>query len=153
MRRRRKREETSEASGELNIVPFLDVVVNVMMFLLATTTAAASVAQLDIELPGGVGNRIPSLSLGVALADDGIVVSTDGSLRPACARIPLRDGAYDFEALHGCLLGLRAQYPDEDRMILTADPEVPYEHIVGAMDAGRDSFPRVLLSAGVRQSR
>ena len=39
------------ADGELNIVPFLDVVVNLIMFLLMTVTATLALAQVPSEVP------------------------------------------------------------------------------------------------------
>jgi biopolymer transport protein TolR len=152
-RRRHRKEEAHPADGELNIVPLLDIVMNVVMFLLATTTAAFAVAQVDIETPGRcVGcDAPPGLNIGVALGSDAIIVDYDsGTLAEECPRIPHRDGRYDFAALEACLERVHAQFPREDSVILTADPEVPYEHVIGAMDAARGSFPRVMLSAGVR---
>ncbi|MCC6877917.1 MAG: hypothetical protein IT378_26640, partial [Sandaracinaceae bacterium] len=53
LRRARARKDTSDTpGGELNIVPFLDVVVNLMLFLLATSSAALALAQHDSELGG-----------------------------------------------------------------------------------------------------
>ena len=45
--------------------------------------------------------------------------------------------------------------PDEDGVIVSADPSVAYEHVVAAMDAlrrrgNRILFDKVLISAGVR---
>ena len=43
--------DPSEASGELNIVPFLDIVTNIIMFLLATTAAVLTTVELEAHLP------------------------------------------------------------------------------------------------------
>jgi biopolymer transport protein ExbD len=43
--------DPSEAQGELNIVPFLDIVVNLILFLLATSAQVLLVAELDAHLP------------------------------------------------------------------------------------------------------
>jgi biopolymer transport protein ExbD len=49
---------------------------------------------------------------------------------------------------------VKAQFEDETRVTLSADPEVPYDDLISAMDAVRgdedELFPDVLLSAGVR---
>jgi len=49
---------------------------------------------------------------------------------------------------------VKKQFEDETRVTLSADPEVPYEDLIGAMDAVRgddnELFPDVLLSAGIR---
>ncbi|RYE80303.1 MAG: hypothetical protein EOO74_02345, partial [Myxococcales bacterium] len=48
--------DPADAGGELNIVPFLDIVMNVLMFVLATIPAVFT-ATIDIEPPsmGGAG--------------------------------------------------------------------------------------------------
>ena len=44
-------EELAEEGGELNLVPYLDIVTNVIMFLLATTTVAAALADVNVSSP------------------------------------------------------------------------------------------------------
>ena len=43
--------DPSETSEELNIVPFLDIVVNIVMFLLMTLTTVAFFSQVEAALP------------------------------------------------------------------------------------------------------
>ena len=53
IRRRSKYHEPdpSELAGELNIVPFLDIVVNLIMFLLATSEAVLAIIKIEAQLP------------------------------------------------------------------------------------------------------
>ena len=53
IRKRTKDSSTdpSEMVGELNIVPFLDIVVNLIMFLLATTEAVLLISPIESDLP------------------------------------------------------------------------------------------------------
>ena len=46
-----------DEGGELNIVPFLDIIMNVMMFVLATVSVTFT-ATIDTTL-GGMGGRAP----------------------------------------------------------------------------------------------
>lgn len=159
--------DPSEQGGELNIVPFLDIVVNVMLFLLATTTAAIAVAQVEVELPGACVScpgRTRSLNLSVTVADGGVIVSGEGAhLAPGCAEttssavitVPRTLDGQDFASLRECLRQVHRRFPEEDSLILTADPAVPYADVIRAIDAARGDdhepwFPRVRLSAGVR---
>lgn len=160
--------DPSEQGGELNIVPFLDIVVNVMLFLLATTTAAIAVAQVEVELPAtcATGCQRPprSLNLSVTVAEEGVFVSGEGAhLAPGCAdttsravvTVPRTARGQDFAGLRDCLRAVHRRFPEEDSLILTADPLVPYEDVVQAMDAARGDahepwFSRVRLSAGLR---
>ncbi|MEZ4288921.1 MAG: biopolymer transporter ExbD [Polyangiales bacterium] len=164
--------DPSELGDELNIVPFLDIVVNLIMFLLMVTSAVAFFSQVEASLPelrsGGIGKRAndePALNLNVTITNEGeLVTAAGGKLAPGCATtapgrvvtVPLRaDGKHDWVALQQCVERIKSEYEDEERVTLSADPQVEYEHVISAMDAVRGTddkplFPEVLLSAGVR---
>lgn len=84
--------DPSEMVGELNIVPFLDIVVNLIMFLLMTTTVVLSITEIDSQLPDyrrGVGGRSQqqeaSLNLNLTITDSGVIVTgSGGKLAPGC---------------------------------------------------------------------
>ena len=161
---RRREVDPSERPGELNIVPFLDVVVNLMLFLLATSAAAAALAQAEAELPStchgpGCGERPPGLELSVTVTSDGVYVAgRGGRLAPGCRdtttasgpTVPRTARGHDLAALERCAAHIAERFPDEREVILSAEPQVPYEDLIGVMDATRPSFPEVRLSAGVR---
>ena len=44
-------EEMAEEGGELNLIPYLDIVTNVIMFMLATTTFAAALGDINVSSP------------------------------------------------------------------------------------------------------
>jgi biopolymer transport protein TolR len=175
IRRRSKYHEPdpSELSSELNIIPFLDIVVNLIMFLLATSEAVLAIIQIEAQLPqlsgGGKSqnNKEPGLNLNVTLTAAGIIVTgSGGKLAPGCqdtasGRVITvankADGKYDWVGLTECVAKIKAvpQFSDEHEVIIGADPMIQYEHVVAAMDAVRgdakkELFPQVLLSAGVR---
>ena len=164
--------DPSELDEELNIVPFLDIVVNIIMFLLMTLTTIAFFAQVEAALPqyrkGGIGSRgaqNEALNLNVTVTREGVIVSgSGGKLARGCATtapgkvltVPANvNGDHDWAELTSCVTMVKQQFEDETRVTLSADPEVPYEHLVAAMDAvrgqeGQPLFPEVLLSAGIR---
>jgi biopolymer transport protein ExbD len=84
--------DPSEAMGELNIIPFLDIVVNLIMFLLMTVTVVLTITQIDSQLPDyrrGVGGRSQtpeaSLDLSLTITDNGVIVAArGGKLAPGC---------------------------------------------------------------------
>lgn len=163
--------DPSEIVGELNIVPFLDIVVNLIMFLLATSEAVLAIVQIEAQLPqlggksgGGVAAE-PGLNLNVTLTDTGIIVTgSGGKLAPGCQTVtsgavitvPMSGkDVYDWKGLTDCAVQIKTKYTSEKDVIVGADPMVHYEHVVAAMDALRSDgkqelFPSVLLSAGVR---
>jgi biopolymer transport protein TolR len=83
--------DPSEAAGELNIVPFLDIVTNIIMFLLATTAYVLTTCELDAHLPtigrggGGSSSDEATLNLSVTVTERGIIVAgSGGKLQPGC---------------------------------------------------------------------
>ena len=173
IKKRTKYEEPGpdELDEELNIVPFLDIVVNLIMFLLMVTSTIAFYAQVEASLPsysrGGVGRRSaePSLNLNVTVTEQGVVVSgSGGKLAPGCEgtatgrviTVPMQGRNYDWAALRQCASIVKREFPDEVRVTVSADPTTQYKHLISAMDAVRETdeqeelFSEVLLSAGIR---
>jgi biopolymer transport protein ExbD len=154
-----------EEGGELNIVPFLDIITNVLMFVLATVTVTFT-ATIDTYPPkaGSASVRpptTPTLGLTVLIVNDGFAVKArGGNVAPGCsdtgpglavAKMP--DGKeYNFDALKKCVLGLKsssADFADETTVTISASPNIPYQAVIGTMDAvrktddGKDLFPDV----------
>jgi biopolymer transport protein ExbD len=151
-----------EEGGELNIVPFLDIVTNVLMFVLATVSVTFT-ATIDTFPPrAGAGNRAPTtptLSLTVLIVPDGFSLKArGGNVAPGCSdtgpgiAIPRKEGDYDYDGLKACAAKLKAAAPefkDEMGVTISANPPIPYQVVVGTMDAvrkneaGDDLFPEV----------
>jgi biopolymer transport protein TolR len=171
--RKRSKDPTvdpSEMVGELNIVPFLDIVVNLIMFLLATTEAVLLISQIESDLPKIAKGRSKGadvatpLNLNVTVVDGGVIVTgSGGKLARGCTGIdtgrditvPKKGKDYDWNALTDCMTRVKQQYRDEHAVTVSADPQVQYEYVVAAMDAvrnrGKESlFPDVMISVGVR---
>lgn len=45
--------------------------------------------------------------------------------------------SYDFRSIYNVLAEVKEQHPDEERLVITADPDVPYAVLVRAMDIAR----------------
>jgi biopolymer transport protein ExbD len=152
--RRRIRDE--EHAGELNIVPYLDVVVNLVMFMLLSMTGLIALGVLNVSAPkiGGetasaaAAENQPKLLLTVAIGKQGFYVAgaggvlgqdaaTPNSTRPPT--IPLRDGKYDYGALSEQMKKIKDQFPNETAVILSADPEVVYDVLIQTMDSCREA--------------
>jgi biopolymer transport protein TolR len=151
-----------EEGGELNIVPFLDIVMNVLMFVLATVSVTFT-ATIDTFPPrAGSGARAPTtptLGLTVIIVNEGFSLKArGGNVAPGCSdtgpgiAIPKRDTEYDFAALKACAAKLKAASPDfadEMGVTVSANPPIPYQVVVSTMDAvrtneqGEDLFPEV----------
>jgi biopolymer transport protein TolR len=143
-----------EEGGELNIVPFLDIITNVLMFVLATITVTFT-AMIDSQPPhaGGAGRppTKPSLSLNIIVIDKGFIVSAFGQrIGEGCTgvgsgvAVGLTSGGavqdYDYAKLTECANRLKHQVEeaaDETSATLTANKDIPYQVIIGTMDAIR----------------
>lgn len=157
-----KEHSPDEAGGELNIVPFLDIIMNVLIFVLATITVTFT-ATIDTYPPrAGSGARAPTtptLGLTVLVVPDGFSLKArGGNVAPGCSdtgpgiAVPKKDGAYDYTALKACAAKLKnaaPEFKDEMGVTISANPPIPYQVIVSAMDAvrkddsGEEMFPEV----------
>ncbi len=151
--RRRIRDE--EHAGELNIVPYLDVVVNLVMFMLLSMTGLIALGVVNVSAPklGGEAQAAapadqPKLLLTVAIAKTGFYVAGSGGVlgaeptTPDATRpptIPLRDGKYDYAALSEQMKSVKDKFPNETAVILSADPDVVYDVLIQTMDACREA--------------
>lgn len=150
--------QAESADGELNIVPFLDVVVNLIMFLLMTVTATLALAQVPSEVPhtgpGPAPAARPAPPPLVHLGADGIhVFAGEQRMAPGCAAagegavtVPRVGGAQDWLGLRGCALVLAARAGAGERVDLSATPDAAYEDVIHAMDALRGPAGAPLFS-------
>src|SRR5438552_13115519 len=81
----------AEEGGELNLIPYLDIVTNVIMFMLATTTFAAALGDINVSSPTtsppGVTVQQPppdepknDLNLTVSISDKGFTIAASGAV-------------------------------------------------------------------------
>ncbi len=151
--RRRVRHE--EHTGELNIVPYLDIVTNLVMFMLLSMTGLLSLGVVNVSAPriGGeaaaTSDAGPKLVLTVAISRDGFRVagatgvpgadaaSIDPARAPAIPRRP--DGGYDYAALNAQMQRIKDRYPKETNVVFSADPDIPYDALIQTMDACREA--------------
>jgi biopolymer transport protein ExbD len=140
-----------EEGGELNIVPFLDIVVNILIFVLATV-AVTFTSTIETTPPAkGSGVRAAaqneSLNLTVLIVNDGFSLkATAGQVAPGCAgigagvSIPKKVNQYDFAGLTQCAARLKASnanYADETQVGISANNATEYQLIIQVIDALR----------------
>lgn len=171
VRRRTRHLQFADKIGELNIVPYLDIMVNLIMFMLVTITTAVSLSLLGVSTPKYNQQVAPASATppkaelqltvlisfkGFYLSARGQYVTADGSplpkgtARPDLATVPKKGEEYDFARLTEIAQKLKTEAPTETRVILVADYRVPYGTLVKTMDAlrinaGKELFPDVFL--------
>jgi biopolymer transport protein ExbD len=156
--------DEGEEAGELNIVPFLDIIMNVLMFVLATV-AVTFTATIDSTPPslGGKGVRAQptsnALNLAVFVVNEGFSLkASGGNIATGCSSpgpglaVPKVGNDYDYATLTDCAKKLKdasADFKDETQVTITANPGVDYQTLIRAIDAlrrskeGEDLFPDV----------
>lgn len=143
-----------EEGGELNIIPFLDIIVNILIFVLATV-AVTFTASIETTPPAsrgaGVRSEIPSeaLNLTVFIVNDGFSLkASGGNIAPGCqgvgpgVSIPRAGGRYDYRALTECAMRLKGASPDyqaETQFYISANPGTEYQTIINVIDAMRST--------------
>ncbi len=171
-----------EEAGELNIVPFLDIITNVLMFVLASITVSFTVT-LDADAPRGPSGGVKaqtqeeSLNLTVLILEKGYYLKgRAASIAPGCTEpctgncpptVPRVQAApdestdgqmYDGLALQKCVRALKSKLETdapnlaaETQVMISANPNVPFQEIIRAMDAVRRDdqgvmFPEVVFT-------
>lgn len=156
-----------ETGGELNIIPFLDIIVNVLIFVLASI-ATVFTATIPVPAPGRSnatgrpGAQGESLNLTVQILQEGYIIGARGGfLAPGCRDVAGRgtvavpilgqanaDGhRHDFAGLTRCMQNIRQQFAQEvsgedgHNINISVNATIPYGVLVGTVDAVRESRP------------
>ncbi len=157
-------EAAAEEGGELNVIPYLDIIMNVIMFMLATTTFAAALGDLNVAQPttsNAVSAQNPDeppkneLNLTISISDKGFTIAAsgavlhqgfvfdkDGNLQQAgdlLPTIPKKGTEFDYELLAKKMIEIKGAPAarSETKLILNANPEITYDVVVQALDACR----------------
>jgi biopolymer transport protein ExbD len=167
-RMREEAEESADEGGELNLVPYLDIVSNIVMFLLATITFTASLGNVNVAAPSyATGDsqsaseaERPPLNLTLQVSEKGFTIAGSGSVmkNPQTGNVPTIPKVadqYSYGALTQLVANIKTQWRSETRVIFVANPDVPYDVVIKTLDAvrqdagGRLLFPDVVFSPGV----
>jgi biopolymer transport protein ExbD len=151
--------DPADEAGELNIVPFLDIITNILMFILATITTVFT-ATIAVPAPragssGGPANS-DDINLTVKITREGYIVGAPGGfLLPGCTTVgsasvtvPLVHGEYDGDGLSRCMESARnkpewhEQLADKRTIQVAGNGDVPYHVLVLTLDHLRESRPR-----------
>lgn len=165
MRRMREHnEEIEEETGEINLVPYMDIVTNIIIFLLASVVNQVALGNVNVSVPalasGGGGSddekpEKPPLNLTVTVGATGFTIAASGGVLPVIAKLP--NGQYDYKELTKKLVEIKSapDNADETKVNFNADSLTSYDIVVATLDAmrqddnGKVLFPDVAFSAGI----
>lgn len=157
-------EEIEEETGEINLVPYMDIVTNIIIFLLASVVNQVALGNVNVSVPtlsaGGAAMaddkpQKPPLNLTVTVGNSGFTIAASGGVLPVVPK--MANDQYDYKALTKKLREIKSQ-PDnsqETKVNFNADSNTPYDVVVATLDAmrqdddGKVLFPDVAFSAGI----
>ena len=147
-----------DEAGELNIVPYLDIIMNVLVFVLASVTVTF-LTQLDTVPPSlGSGKvkqevKTDALNLTVLITGTGVQFSTGfGGIATGCGGVgkgitvpKVAEGGeevYDLKAIRACARTLKyeaggGKFEDETQVTVTCSRDVQFRYLVAVLDALR----------------
>jgi biopolymer transport protein ExbD len=164
-----RRAHPHEPEHELNLVPYLDIMVNLVMFMLLSMTGFITFQMVNVNMPDlsaeGIGTPPPkpaaeNLTLNLSVSTKGFYIAanvgvvsgdqaaTDDKSKPPT--IPLKPNAkgemdYDYATLTSKMQELKAKFPATTQYFLAADKAVKYDVIIHTMDATRGDSQHVLF--------
>jgi biopolymer transport protein TolR len=166
--RRKIKPKEEEEGGELNIVPYLDILMNLILFMLLSINGLAAFGIVNVSAPsyGGPSTSVapqenpeqPRLVLSVLISKKGHFINSENAIlgQDGAPTVPLgADGSYDYASLNAQMVKIKSAFPSETKVIVAADPQTPYDALIQTMDAIRETrekphrelFPDVTLGA------
>lgn len=173
----KRRVREVEKVGELQLVPYLDIMVNLTMFMLVSMTSMIQFAVLNVSVPSYGPSPTTQVAqpdkpkkqllLNVAISVKGFYIAGSGGVlagspdqpadpKSAPPTIPLKAGpecagpspatsCYDYVSLTKHMVDIKSKFPDENKVILTADQTIAYDVLIKTMDAVREDGPHALF--------
>jgi len=151
----------------LNLTPLMDVMSNLLFFLLAAFGASV-IAVLQTTVPvrteeeSSIDTAMDKVTVTLQVNAAGFTVNCESGTIPDDqlvqygAQIPKRAGNYDNPALNAQLKRIKDRFPASKTVVMVPDDDIRYQVLVDIMDAARDwtgpdktkrsLFPEVVMS-------
>lgn len=136
------RTRKSDATFDLNLAPFLDIIVSVIPMLLLSV-AFIQIKMIETPIPQVVAEKIASnekpvpVTLGLVANKTGFVIEINERGKVRKQTIPLKEGKLDFDALTAAAIALKQKYTDVFKVDFSPAENVSYSEIVATMDSLR----------------
>jgi biopolymer transport protein ExbD len=156
-------DEAEEETSEINLVPYMDIVTNIIIFLLASVVNQVALGNVNVSSPtlaagGGAAEEQPQkppLNLTVTVGGTGFTIAASGGVLPLISKTPA--GQYDYKQLTKKLLEIKSDpaNTEETKVNFNADANIAYDVVVATLDAmrqdegGKVLFPDVTFAAGI----
>jgi biopolymer transport protein ExbD len=137
MRRLKNRRIPHHKDADINVTPFM----NLMMVLVASlllSTVFNKITVIDLDFPAGNGTGAvdpEQVHLEVIVRDDGLVVA-DGQ-GGTIKTLPTISGVQDLAGLSMVMRELKRRVPEKRDIMILLDSDTPYQDVVSVMDSVR----------------
>jgi biopolymer transport protein ExbD len=137
MRRLKNRRIAHHKDADINVTPFMNLMmVLVAALLLSTVFNKITVIDLDFPAGNGTGAVDPEqVHLEVIVRDDGLVVA-DGQ-GGTIKTLPTISGVQDLAGLSMVMRELKRRVPEKRDIMILLDSDTPYQDVVSVMDSVR----------------
>jgi len=123
-----------EEEPELNLIPLIDVMLIVLIFL-AVTTTYARFSELQIELPTADANKTQNRPQEIQIG-----VTADGRIAIDRVLVGVTEPAAVAEQLQRAARGRG----DKPLLVINADAQAPHQAVINVMEAARlANLPRI----------
>jgi len=116
----------ADDNPDINLIPLIDVLLVILIFLAATTTFTR-VHELDVQLPQAQATSAATHPMQLAISSDGLY-ALNGELLPARG---LDELAQAFSE--------SAQQHADPSLLIQADGQAPHQAVVQVLEAARDA--------------
>lgn len=150
--------------GEINLIPYLDIMINLIMFMLVVTAYIVDLKEAPVLVPTLTGDSGPAptdadkkgfLTVGVSPRALSIICSLD-TVPPQELLRPSPTSPLPYKDLTKALRNLKETQTLEEALQIVADPTTHYSEVIATMDAARsdakgDLFPGIQLALAASQ--
>lgn len=141
------RGRTRRTKNEINMVPFIDVMLVLLIIFMVT---APLIAPSQIDVPSvGQGNERPKSFISISIDKDEIVQINEGNTKGEGREVKMAQLAEEVRILQTAAAtdGMQA---NEIPVVISADKSIKYETVVKAMDSlQRAGMSRIGLSVQI----
>ncbi|HQR84958.1 MAG TPA: biopolymer transporter ExbD [Polynucleobacter sp.] len=118
--------KSSPVEPEINLIPFIDVLLVVLIFLMISTTFTRF-QELAITLPtaSGAANQVEIKQIHIAVSRDG--------------RFAINGKVTDRKQLSNQLSSIHTNKEDDIQVSIDADARAPHQAVMSALEAARDA--------------
>lgn len=128
---------------EINLIPLIDVLLVIIIFLMLTTTYS-KFSGLEINLPTAAAPATEQLSNEIDVA-----VTATGDVVINRVPVPVRDIAHIADALQRA----RPQTQKEPVVVINADAKTPHQAVVDVMQAAQQAgLPQITFATQASQN-